>query len=271
LFNYDRAEAVALERTLRQFGAPFTLDTLAAYRRINQQLWQAWELGQITPATLTVQRFERLFAQLSLSISPAAFSVAYTAHLATGADLNDGAEEVIRALHGHYRLAILTNGLQKVQQSRLARSAIRDYIAELIISEEVGVAKPAAAFFDAALARLGHPPRPAVLMIGDSLTADIAGAARYGLDTCWYNPARQPRPDDLAITYEIAHLSELLPLLYVGCIPCATFHVLRLLQSPYVARPGTPGSPPRRGHSRPGWSGRRRPGRGLGLSTGRCR
>ena len=49
-------------------------------------------------------------------------------------------------------------------------------------------------------------------MIGDSLTSDMRGASRYGLDTCWYNPKRQP-PPDFALTYEISALKELETLL----------------------------------------------------------
>ncbi|HWI58819.1 MAG TPA: HAD-IA family hydrolase, partial [Bacillota bacterium] len=82
-----------------------------------------------------------------------------------------------------------------------------------IISEEIGAAKPAQTFFDAAFARLNHPPKGATLMIGDNWTSDIQGAAAYGIDTCWYNPARQPRPPAPAITHEITSLHDLLALL----------------------------------------------------------
>ena len=59
-------------------------------------------------------------------------------------------------------------------------------------------------------ARFGQPAKSDVLLIGDSLTSDIQGGIDYGLDTCWYNPAAEPRPDGLQITYEIRHLRELL-------------------------------------------------------------
>jgi 2-haloacid dehalogenase len=57
------------------------------------------------------------------------------------------------------------------------------------------------------------PSRSEVLMIGDSLSSDIAGGIGYGLDTCWYNPHGLPGRADLAPTYEIRDLAELLPLL----------------------------------------------------------
>jgi len=96
-----------------------------------------------------------------------------------------------------------------VQLGCLARSVIRHQISELIISEEIGAAKPAKEFFDLAFARLGHPSKREVLMIGDGWGSDIVGAVRYGIDACWYNPGRKPRPATDAITREIASLREL--------------------------------------------------------------
>jgi 2-haloacid dehalogenase len=51
------------------------------------------------------------------------------------------------------------------------------------------------------------------LLIGDSLSSDIQGGLDYGLDTCWYNPVGELRPDGLPITYEIGHLRDLLKML----------------------------------------------------------
>jgi 2-haloacid dehalogenase len=176
-------------------------------------MWKALEQGQITPAALGVRRFELLFEALSLPPLPASFSPAYLQHLADSAELNEGAEALLQALHPRYHLAILTNGLKAVQRSRLARSTIRDYIEALIISEEVGAAKPDPAIFDAAMAQMGGPPKAAVLMIGDSLSSDIRGAQRYGLDTCWYNPASLPRPAGVEPLFEIQTLGQLQTLL----------------------------------------------------------
>jgi HAD superfamily hydrolase (TIGR01549 family) len=122
----------------------------------------------------------------------------------------EDAVEVLQALHGKSRFAIVTNGLQAVQRSRLSHSAIKDYISALVISEEVGSAKPHAAFFETASARMENPAKSDVLIIGDSLTSDIQGGVDYGIDTCWFNPTSEPRPEHLPITYEIKHLRELL-------------------------------------------------------------
>ena len=213
LFDYVHAEALALEKTFQHVGAPFEQRYLDEYRRINRQIWQALEQKQITPDVLRVRRFELLFEKLGIAISPVIFSEAYLKYLADCGELIEGAQDVLDALRAKYRFAILTNGLQAVQRSRLAHSTIRDHIAELIISEEIGFAKPERGFFDAAFTRIGNPLKAQTLMIGDSLTSDIQGAAAYGIDTCWYNPERQPRPSSPVITYEITHLRELIALL----------------------------------------------------------
>lgn len=210
LFDYDRAESAALQRVFRLIGATFDPGYLTAYQHINQALWQAVERGELTPGFVKVRRFELLLQTIGVAHPPAAFSASYLECLAECSELVEGAAEVLQGLQGKYRLAILTNGLQVVQRGRLARSVIRQHIAEIIISEEIGFSKPAKEFFDAALARLGHPSRREVLMIGDGWNSDVLGAIQYGLDACWYNPGRKPRPGGGEVTREIASLRELL-------------------------------------------------------------
>jgi YjjG family noncanonical pyrimidine nucleotidase len=209
LFDYDRAERAALAGALQQIGVAFEPEHLTAYRRFNQQVWQAFERGQITPDALKVRRFELLFQSIGVAHSPADFSPRYLAALADCSALLDGALEVVQTLRKNHQIAVVTNGLQAVQRRRLNRSAIRDCVAEVFISEELGVAKPAPEFFDAVFARLGNPTKRDVLMIGDNWSSDIVGGVNYGLDTCWYNPSRQPRPNGLAIIREITSLHEL--------------------------------------------------------------
>jgi len=209
LFDYERAEAVALARAFQRRRLPFKPDFLTAYRDINQKVWQSLEKGLTTPDELKARRFELLFEAIGITHEPAGFNDVYLECLAECSELIAGACDMLNALRRNYRMAILTNGLQAVQRARLARSAIRGQISAIIISEEIGFAKPAKEYFDAAFARLGNPPKSEVLMIGDNWVSDIQGAAWYGLDTCWFNPRRQPRPDCLAITLEVASLREL--------------------------------------------------------------
>jgi 2-haloacid dehalogenase len=212
LFDYDRAEATALEQAFAEVGAEFEPSCLHTYREINARVWREFENGHITAERLRLRRFEMLFEALRQPLTPATFSRVYLRHLARASHLIEGAREVVPALCAKYRLALITNGLRDVQRPRLAGSPIRDCFADVIISEEVGAAKPDPAIFDAAFERLGRPPRTEVLLVGDSLTSDIAGGHAYGLDTCWFDPT-SARPAGATSTYEIRHLTELARLL----------------------------------------------------------
>ena len=250
LFDFDRAEAGALQETFDAFGMVFKQRTGDLYRQINGAIWRELEQGAITPEALRVERFRRLFDALGLTIDPAAFSERYLDHLSHRGDLIEGAAEVVKALHGRCRLLILTNGLSEVQRTRLAHSGLAEYFEDIVISDEVGAAKPDGRIFDVAFERMGNPAKADVLIVGDSLSSDIAGGQAYGIDTCWFNPAAQPRPAGLAIRYEVARLTDLVT--YLALLPkgLSTRHptlddapaVLALLIACDIAEYGEPDS-----------------------------
>lgn len=210
LFDYNRAEAAAFRKAFELLQLQFEEGYLDVYQKINRELWKALERHEITPAVLRVRRFEQLLGALQLTGSAEDLNLAYVEQLGLCTDLIDGAYEVVETLSRISRIAIVTNGLESVQRSRLMRSTIRPFVTELIISEEVQAAKPHTTFFDAAFARTGNPSRRDVLMIGDSLSSDIQGGINYGIDTCWYNPGGESKPESLSITYEIGRLQDLL-------------------------------------------------------------
>jgi YjjG family noncanonical pyrimidine nucleotidase len=209
LFDFDAAEAAALERTLAERGVVCTAAVHRRYRAISAELWAAFEAGQTTTDRLKVERFERLLGELGAAADPEAVSTAYAEALGGEAPLLPGAEELVEDLADRFHLLLATNGIAEIQRRRFAISPIRRFFSGVVISDEIGVAKPQPEFFAEALARLGNPPRAAVLMVGDSLSADIAGGAGSGLDTCWFNPRRLPLDGGPEPTYQIAALDEL--------------------------------------------------------------
>jgi YjjG family noncanonical pyrimidine nucleotidase len=216
LFDYDRTEWAALQDTFESLGLPYQARYASVYRQINADIWLDFEKGRITQERLRTKRFELLFDAVQIACDPEVFSPKYLTSLASYADLVDGAEEVLRELHGQAGLLLITNGLSDVQRSRFARSTVMQYFADVVISEEVGAAKPGPEIFDVAFAKMGHPKREEVLMIGDSLTSDIKGGNLYGIDTCWFNPGRRQRDSDVRVRYEISELEELLDILGDG-------------------------------------------------------
>jgi FMN phosphatase YigB (HAD superfamily) len=66
-----------------------------------------------------------------------------------------------------------------LQQAGLAR-----HLRAVVISDAVGLRKPRPEIFEAVLARLGVAPEQ-TLHVGDSLRADVVGAAGLGIKTAW--------------------------------------------------------------------------------------
>jgi 2-haloacid dehalogenase len=211
LFDFPKASASALRCTLEQCGLPFEPAFTGLYWRFNQQVWQEFEHGEITSRELRVRRFRLFFDETSLNGDPQIVSPLYLKNLALGTDLLDGAEEVVRALKDRYHLALVTNGLKEVQRPRLEGSALRNCFEQVFISGEMGLAKPSREYFDLVFRGIGQPPKESALIIGDSLTSDMQGGLDYGIHTCWYNP--EDKTSDLALTYKISHLKELISLL----------------------------------------------------------
>jgi putative hydrolase of the HAD superfamily len=77
------------------------------------------------------------------------------------------------------RLAVVSNWDVSLHDV-LERTGLRRLVDAVVISAELGVAKPDPAIFHAALARLGADADGAV-HVGDSLQADVAGARAAGL------------------------------------------------------------------------------------------
>jgi YjjG family noncanonical pyrimidine nucleotidase len=211
LFDFPRASANALQWTLEENGLPFEPHFPDLYWRFNQQVWQEFERGEITSQELRVKRFHLFFDETRLNGDPQTVSPLYVRNLALGAELFEDAEAVVRALKERYHLALVTNGMKEVQRPRIEASVLRDCFEKLFISGEMDAAKPSRAYFDIVFREIDQPPKESVLIIGDSLSADMQGGLDYGIDTCWYNP--QGKTTELAVTYRIAQLKELIPLL----------------------------------------------------------
>ena len=209
LFDYDAGEAAALRGALDAFGLPSTPSIRARYSEINAAIWREFERGEVSQHRLKTERFERLFAELGVRSDAVRFSHRYLEILAAQTTLLDGAEQLLRDLEGRVEMVLITNGLAEVQRPRFSTSTIHQFFAEIVISGEIGLAKPDPAIFDFAFERIGHPARERVLMIGDNLGSDILGGASSGLDTCWFNPKGKVNGHDVLPTYEVRELREI--------------------------------------------------------------
>ncbi len=210
IWDFDTAEATALERTLLERDIAWSEEVLGTYRLINQAAWSDYENGRLPKEQLRDIRFQRLLEHYRHDHPAEELSISYRSYLAASHHLLPGALEVLKSVRTRYRLGLITNGLQEVQRPRLANTALEPYFQFIAISDEIGVAKPSVGFFDHAARQMGHPDPATVLVIGDNPNADIRGALDYGYDACWLrHPGAANRPK-LGATYTIRTIGELL-------------------------------------------------------------
>lgn len=215
LFDFERAAQQALVRSLEEAGYPGGQALYPTYQRLNNEVWAAYERGELTKPQLQTLRFERLFAHMGVQGDPVAFNAAYMGHLGEGSFLLPGALELCQALAPHCRLDIVTNGVALTQHRRIDPSPLRPYITQIFVSEEAGAQKPTKAYFDYVFAAIpGFAPEQAVI-VGDSLSSDMQGGVNAGIATCWYNPTGEPNDRGLPIDYQAATLEEI-PSLILG-------------------------------------------------------
>ena len=93
------------------------------------------------------------------------------------------AVETLDAL-GNCRLGVISNGGSMHQRQKLEAVGILDRFEVVVISEDVGVAKPDPQIFKAACQAAGAPPS-ACLHVGDRLDLDAIGACDAGLRGVW--------------------------------------------------------------------------------------
>jgi putative hydrolase of the HAD superfamily len=112
---------------------------------------------------------------------------------------------VLRESHA---LALVTNGAACLQREKLDASGLGGHFDVVVVSADLGRAKPDAAIFHHTLSLLGGDAEHAV-MVGDSLARDVDGATNAGLGGVWVNRSGRSRPTDRPGLVEISTLSDL--------------------------------------------------------------
>ena len=215
LLDFLAAEKAAVQRLFGEFGLGTCTDGMVArYSAINDAYWKRLERGEITKQEVLTGRFREFFTELGLEADLAeAFNAKFQLALGDTVVYRDDSLTIVKALHGRVRQYVVSNGTVVAQTKKLSRSGLGAWMEGVFLSEELGAEKPSPAFFRQVFASLPDIDKADMLIVGDSLTSDMQGGIAAGIPTCWYNPARLPRPADMEITYEIQDLNQVLELL----------------------------------------------------------
>lgn len=208
LFDFHKAEKIALTKTLVHFGIDPTEETLALYSTINAAHWKRLELGEISREEVKVGRYRELFKTIGVECDPVKATAYYESMLAIGHYFMPGAPELLEELYRKYRLYIVSNGTAKVQEGRIGSSGIAKYMDGIFISQILGANKPDKQFFDICFAEIPDFSLSETVIIGDSLSSDIKGGINAGITTVWFNPKGIENDNDIKPDYTIKELSE---------------------------------------------------------------
>lgn len=208
IWDFSAAEAHSLRSVLESIGLDWSDELLDTYRQINHLAWREYEQGKINSKHLRTLRFQRLIDHLGVRGDAATLSQAYREGLARSDHFMPGAEETLHRLRPHYKIGLITNGLSEVQRPRLVNTRLDNFFDFVLISDEVGTAKPHAAFFDLAFAEMNGAQPEEALVIGDNPVSDILGAQLYGCATCWMDLGNGKSPERGA-DYSLKRIDEL--------------------------------------------------------------
>jgi 2-haloacid dehalogenase len=198
LYDFDKSEEYALRSMFGHCGFSYSESVLMKYRKISAESWAAYEKGELSVADFPIIRFARLFDELGTQHDADKANVKYLAELGKGTFLIDGAKEICKAIvSSNKQIFIVTNGLLAVQKARIKHSLLKDYISESFVSSAIGYMKPDIEFFEHVFSKIPKVSKERILIIGDSLTADIAGGNTAGIDTCWFNEKGETNHTDI--------------------------------------------------------------------------
>lgn len=209
LMDSDASEAAAFAQTMRTAGVADRPGLFETYRRINLAMWAQVEAGTLLADDVKRLRFEEFNRVAGIDSDPLMMAEVFVAGLGANGDLYPGALAMLEEIQLSAALGLVTNGISEVQRARVTRLGIESLFQAIVVSSEVAAAKPGAAIFDIAFERLGHPERVSTVMVGDSLTSDMAGGRGYGIATCWYNPTGRVPKSDVCLDHVVSGFGEI--------------------------------------------------------------
>jgi len=213
LLDFIPCSISAMRTCFEEFSLPFTDKTYPTFTSVNTPLWESLERGEIVREDIFRTRWNTIFAKLGLQADGLAFEKRFLALLSISAIPVEGAVELLSYLHKKFTVCIASNSMYEHQRGRLELAGMAPYIDHLFVSEQIGFDKPSKAFFDGCLAQLPSIRPEETIMIGDSLTADVAGGINSNIPTIWFNHDHIAVPHGCGATYIVNSLSEITAIL----------------------------------------------------------
>lgn len=175
---------------------------------VNDSLWDQYDRGVIHKSVIRNERFDRILAAFGITNNELAKNINrdFISECPHKTNVVSGAVDLLTFLKPNFGIHIVTNGFKEVQWIKLSKSGLDKFVDHVFISEEIGVKKPEAGFFEFSLNKVNCKAVESIV-IGDNLNTDIKGARDFGIDNIYYNPKKISHAEK--VTWEIDHLSQI--------------------------------------------------------------
>lgn len=177
------------------------------YLPINKVLWDSYRANKIDKQYLNLHRFHDTLKTFGIDDREFAQNMANTfiSEVAKEPYVYENTVEILEYLKPNYKMHIITNGFEEVQNPKLAKSGISPYFETVTTCEKSNSMKPLKEFFDFALNQ-AKATKEESLIIGDDYIVDIVGARNADIDSVWLNPNNADAGFE---TYSITNIIDL--------------------------------------------------------------
>ena len=186
---------------LRAKGVYEFQDFMDRFKVVNTKLWDLYDRGEITSEIIRKERFKQILEHFNAYDETLSENISrdYLHDCPKKCNLMPQAIDVLNYLsEKKYTLAVITNGFEEIQNTKLCSGKLEHYFKHVITSQKAGHRKPAKEIFEYAM-KANSVVASESIMIGDNLLTDIAGAKNASIDTVFYNP------DQISHTTEVKH------------------------------------------------------------------
>lgn len=209
IFDTQKNATLALHKMSIAKSFPFNPDQMNWWFEVNDLLWGKFETGLISRKELLDSRFKTFFGKYNIEVDSAKFEKEFQALFAAEHSLMPNAVDMLESVGQNHNLFVVSNGSKQKQLTQLAGADISKYFDEVFLAEDIGYKKPDTQFFDSVKSDINGATLSNMLVVGDSLTADIDGANRSHLDSVWYDTECSGSKSEIKPTYTITNLNEL--------------------------------------------------------------
>ncbi len=218
LVDQRKAEAAAALQVLAFYGhwlkRPYSAREFChEWRYLRDKHNRAFFAGQISLQEQRRRRTREFFASRERALSDLEadlFFDFYEHHYRSSWALFDDVLPFFQSLPGS-RFGVISNGSTTQQKLKLEQTGIDRYFDVIVVSEEIGAAKPDRNIFIAACERARYPAQ-CCFYVGDRLDEDALASGAAGMQSFWLNRRQAPTDDGVEVIGSLhelrAHLQD---------------------------------------------------------------